>query len=290
MKLIIKLFMLSAFVVGNSFNAFSQDTQCEIPAEQIPQATPEQSEEAKAHRTDEEKAEEVEVRKFVDSFMKEMDDKKDINKVSDKFLFDNFKERLMKKNNWLEALSEEFSKELTDDERLKGDTEVINLIRLTTLSMYGNNVDFDSGELETIEGLKKIFPKSIFDIAENNRFLASIIKKEFTPKNDDEDVPDPTIENVVELRQLIDDFRSINDELRKYIDAQNSIWHETKEKRMKESNKTSDYYHAKPCEGEACEGLQEKQIIYHVDSFPFCILVVNEFGSYKVLSIYMRMD
>jgi hypothetical protein len=285
MKFINRLLIILTFATifsFNAFNAFSQDSEAEIKSEQ-PQ-------EAKDIRTEEEINEEKEVRKFIESFIKEMDDKKDLNKISEKFLIANFKERFAKKNNLIDALSEEFSKDLSDSERFRANTEVINLIRLTVISMYGSGFNFDSQGLESVDGIKQFLPKTVLDIAEKNRFLASIIKKEFTSKNSDEVVLEPKIESVIELRELIDDFHSINDAMRKHIDAQPTTWHETQQKREAEIKNTFDYYHAKPCEDEDCEGLEEKQIIYHVDSFPFCILVVNEFGSYKVLNIFLRMD
>lgn len=240
-----------------------------------------QTSETQKTQTAEEKQKEIEVRKFLASFIKEMDEKKDIRQIPEQFFAAHFKKRFTT----LIFFYDDLPKELTEDARYQGSLEIFNVMYQGLICMYGSEFNFDSSENEKdSEFLKKFLPPDVFKIAKNNKFLNALMED----KSDD--IIEKEIKEASQINQLISDLHLINEALRKYIGEQNLKWFETYQKEAAKRQAENDYYHARKCEKDDCKGLTPNTIIYHLDSNPFCVEIVEDAGSYKILDIYLRMD
>ncbi len=292
MKLIIKLFLLSTFVVGNSFNTFSQEVKDKETTEKVQQKTPDKSD----IRTDTEIAEEHEVRKFVDSFIKVMDEKKDIKKVPEKFFVLKFKETFAKNSEWLDHISDNFRVELLKESHFEtlyaGNTNMFNFIFLQMMCMSGNNIGPDS-DSETKEdtnddsdggSIKKILPSSVIDLMRANTRLAEIFDL-----NDLDEEKSKEFQTLIEINNFNSDLNRINTEITKHVESQPASWHETYQKRAAEYRIDKIYYDydKNPCKDEDCKGLPANTVMYEFTSFPLVFQLVNESDSYKILDIYI---
>jgi hypothetical protein len=297
MKITLKILSLSIIIGFLAFNSFSQETE-------DPQPKVETQEEQTDTRTDQEKFDEAEVRKFLQIVVKELNEKKDIGKLSEKLLVSDFRERTVKRNDFIQELVEKFLGELNPEDKTNGTLEFLNAANLFTFSMkhsgFFNNPE-QMENMKTFEIVNTVFPAEVLAIVKKNRFLNAVLISEIAEdsestesrdENDDDESKsidkDPKIENLQELRELISTIKDINAEMRKYIDSQSDEWKNANENPSKIEEERADYFSAKPCEDEDCDGLQKGQMIYHVDSFPFCVRIINEFGSYKVLDF--RID
>jgi hypothetical protein len=294
MKNVFKTLSLSILISFFAFNAWSQESEDQQTKTQVEEEKPDT-------RTDQEKFDEAEVRKFIELVTKELSEKKDVSKLSDKLLISDFSERMQKRSRFMRDFTNEIADELPIEEQISGNLEFLNAIYLVMASMNGNGIFQDEdkfNEMKTIDIANKVIPKSVFAIIEKNRFLNGMVKSEMnkeknstsSSKDDSEDSPkadeeEPKIENINELRELISAVKDINAEMRKYIDSQSDAWKQNNDKPSKIESERAKYFDSDACEGEDCKGLQQGQIIYHVDSFPFCVRIVNEFGSYKILDI-----
>lgn len=238
-----------------------------------------QTSETQKTQTAEEKQKEIEVRKFLASFIKEMDEKKDINKISETFFASDFKTRFT----WFQEISPDLFKQMNDDEQFQSSSEMFNAMYQGLMCMYGNGYNFESfSDDKTDAIMKKILPPNIIELLKTNTFLNAMIL--------DFENPDKELENITQLRKLISDLHKINEAFQTHIDAQSPKWHETYQAKSVETRSKSDYYDAEKCDKDNCKGLPPNTMIYHHDSFPFCVEIVEDAGSYKILNIYLRID
>lgn len=238
-----------------------------------------QTTETKKFQTAEEKQKEIEVRKFVASFIKEMDEKKDISKIPDTFFVTDFKKRFT----WFQDFAPDLFKQMNADEQFQSSSEMFNAMYQGLMCMYGNGYDFESfadDKTETI--MKKILPQNIIELLKTNSFINAMLI--------DAENPDKELENMTQLRKLLSDLNKINLAFTTHIDSQSPQWRETYQTKAVENRAKSDYYNAEKCDKNNCKGLPKNTKIYHHDSFPFCIEIIEDAGSYKILNIYFRMN
>ena len=280
MQVTSKLILILTFTTVFSFNAFSQNSENEL--------TQKQTIETETIRTDEEILEEKQVQKFVESFIKEMDEKKDINKVSEKFFVANFTETFAKNRDWETNVSRDFHDELIEelkfDELYQTNSEWFNFIFLEIMCLGGNDYSFDDESENDSNNaiIKRVFPVEVIDLMSSNKRLSKI----FDLNNFDEEKI-IEYETLNEINLFNSALKSVNEAITKYIETRPTSWNETFKKRSVEYRKKEDYFKKEVCKEEDCEDLQENTIIYTVASFPFIFLVTNEVGENKVLNIYL---
>jgi hypothetical protein len=286
MKTALKILTLSILIGFFAFNAFSQECKESIVS---------QTELEKPDtRTAEEKLEESEVKKFVDSFLQEMDEKKDIKKVSEKLFVAKFKEIFAKNSHWDNHISKHFRKDLVEESRFeelyRGNAEMLNFVFLQMMSISGNDLGFDSDSIdETGDDSERafytrIFSNSVVDLMLSNNRIAEMF--ELNGINDERS---KEFETLNEINNFNLDLNRVNAAIIKHIESQPDSWHKTYQKRAADYRTNRIYYHYRKenCKAEDCKGLPENTAIYEFTSFPLVFQVINDLGNYKVLDVYI---
>lgn len=242
-----------------------------------------QTSETQKTQTAEEKQKEIEVRKFLASFVKEMDEKKDIRLIPNTFFVNDFKSRFTS----FVFSPEDLPKQLSEKDRFQSSVELFNVMYLGLMYMYGNGYNSDSFSDDKDDKVelfvRKIFPPNIVSLMLKNSLLKNLIE-------DKEDNFEKDFKNFTKVKQLILDLDKINLAFKNHINLQSPKWYEIYQIQSVKAKNKCDYYHARKCEKDDCKGLPPNTIIYHLDSFPFCVEIVEDAGSYKILNIYLRMD
>ncbi len=189
-----------------------------------------------------------------------------------------------KRFTFFQEISPELFKQMNADEQFQSSSEMFNAVYQGLMCMYGNGYDDESFAGDKTEIImKKILPPNVIYLLKTNSF--------FNPMMIDEENPDKELENITQLRTLISDLNKINLALTIHIDAQSPNWRETYQKKTVENRSKTDYYDVEKCDKGNCKGLAQNTTIYHHDLFPFCIEIVEDAGSYKILNIYFsRVD
>ena len=269
MNRITKLF-IHAFIVVASLAAFS--AVC-------PNA------QAQTAKTDEQirlKAEKQEVQKFVDSFLQSFEESKDFDEIPESYFVTDFKTRFSQNEKWRgENISEELFAQFSESERYEHNVSVFDFLYLGMMcSLYeekinevGNSEDDHAEDIN----IEKLFPPNVVKSIKKSKVLQSMYI--------DDDENNALITNVVELQNLVVDYKNVVEAQRKYLKENASEWKARFSKNISESRKQFKNYRNEICEEDDCEGLPEKTRIISVVAFPLVLEIILENGNLKILKI-----
>lgn len=230
-----------------------------------------------AEKQNKEKLEKLEVQKFVDEFIKNFEETKDLNQVPERFFVADFKARFAKNYSWFSDSSDLFN-QLSDLERYNGNVSFVNFSYLGMLCSGGRDVNFAEDLTNTSEDkidVEKIFPPRIIDLVRKSKTLNAIFI----------DDSDSDIKNVAELIELFADMKKVADAERVYLNKNKLKWQNIYTKNIKVARKKFEWYKSYVCKGENCENLPEKTRIIQTTVFPFTFSIVKENNELQILDI-----
>lgn len=231
------------------------------------------------------KKERKELEKFTDEFIKELETKKDLGQISEKFFVADFKTRFGQDCKLSEVDSAIFNK-LSKTERYEFNAAVFNFYYLGLMHAFGNanfrgeDDDIESDENNDIESVKNLFPSHIIGMIRNSSLLNAYFFE------DDDYELEFEIKDVEELREFFKDSKNI-------IYAQQIFLNDLSSKQKMNSveiinllKKQTAWYNGEICV-EDCKGFPEKTQMFTFRSYPLYFNIVRENGSLKIYHLYI---
>lgn len=266
-----KIFLI-ATLIAISFATFSHNSHAQT-AKKRPQAiTPEERDKR-------------EVKKFVRSFTKSLEETKDLDQVPDKFFVSDFKTRFSQSEEW--AMNEDIFIKLSSAERYDHNSLWVNFLYLAMMWNGGSeHFVFDEEDEENEsdeEGRDKFFPSPVFHLVKQNKTLCKILDIDTCDDYEIKDA-DELISSIIEMRQIV--------ELQQKYVAEMSLDSKSKyEKNIAKARKRFKGYNTEICDGEKdCKGFPQGSRIYDIAVFPFYLRLVKENGAFKIFDIVLLTD
>jgi hypothetical protein len=226
-----------------------------------------------------------EVKRFVASFIKALDEAKDLNEVSSNFFVKDFKTHQTQAKDDFPESGEAFD-QLGIDDKFEHQIALYNFLYSEMVWHCGSQNFFlnkteDEEDADEDDDIAKLLPPDVVEVLKTNWLLAKIF--ELTDKEKDENKP-------IEASDVIEATQSMQEAVRLLkiaIDNRDLSWKELYAKNIKKARKQFADYGSKPCEGSSCVGLPEKTPIFWQSAFPFCLHLVREDGKLKIFAIHI---
>jgi hypothetical protein len=223
------------------------------------------------------------VKKFVDKFMKSLDETKDLNSTLSKFASKNLKTNLEK----FDLDYENQLKELSPDEQFEHKILMLNLAYLGFRNAFVNEIKRELNNDETKSDTEEMFPPEVLEILKRNPLISKSFElKEDKKTDDDEDSDKEEIEKPItslDIAETTEIMRNALAAFKIFIDSREPSAEEISALNTAISSESS--YDSLLCKDTDCFGLPEKTRIFWNSVYPLCLHLVRENGELKVFYI-----
>ncbi|MBS1797829.1 MAG: hypothetical protein JSS81_28670 [Acidobacteria bacterium] len=229
-------------------------------------------------------ADKREVERFVRSFVRALDETKDLNSISDDFFVGDFKARFNKQNP-ASHIETSLYERLDENERYELNTAGFNIEYLGTTFLLGK-VDLDKSD-ETTErdddlSINALFPASILGLIKNSRTLRACYYED--KDDDDESRVDFEIKDIELLREFIRDSKNLAYAQRMSLNDRSPEQVAKYEKTLKALKKEADWYSSEKC-SEDCAGFPENTRIYELRYYPLYLKLIRERNAFRIFDV-----
>lgn len=235
-----------------------------------------QSKSSKNEQINEEK-EKLEVQKFVDSFIQKLDETKDLNEVPESFFIEEFRKRQVNNNNF-DFYDSNLLPQLSEIERIEYNLDIINHYYLGYRCIF-ERVDWDYYS-ENNESLEELFPAEVIELLKKYKILSY-------SEIDDDNVDEPQISNIAELRELMSLWKKILQAERNYLSQSTPQRKYKFAKNLEKAKNQFDEIRIYDCkEPDSCFGFPANSRLIRVVTFPLTLNIKRENGLLKIVDIY----
>ncbi len=223
----------------------------------------------KKEQSPEEKQNEIEVRKFADSFLDSFIETQDIEKIPQEFFEKDFKKRFVEDSD----LKDIYFNDKSHYELESGKIYLFhNFFNLLPLIMTFKCHDIPKMEKsDDFEVFKNCFPDALLKKLEKTKWLNSIYK-------DDSEEP----QNFEEISQFFNEITLLLTEFREYLMV-NPINRKNLANYQKEM---PNFYGYEKCKGDKCMGLPEETEIFAIHQLMMCLRIAKIDGEWKIIQIF----
>ena len=210
------------------------------------------------------------VKRFVASFIKALDETKDLNEVSSNFFVKDFKTRFIKECLASDVESAIYNK-LDEAERYELNATFFNIGYLGLIHAFGKiNIEKfgETGEENDIESVNNVFPAQIIGLIKNSKILNA-----YFLETEDEDGfrIEFEIKDIEVLREFITDSKNLVYAQRMFLNDRPSEQITKYDKTIKELRKEGNWYSVENCRKE-CPGFPENTQIFNLRYYPLSLL------------------
>lgn len=222
---------------------------------------------ANAEKQNKEKLEKLEVQKFVDEFIKNFEDTKDLNQVPERFFVADFKTRSLKDINYFDEYPPEVLSQISNEESYEFKILLLDNFYLSIMS--NNGICCDGEE-------KEFYPPEILKIIKKSKFLSSMLI-------DDTDLK---ITSIQDFHTFKSDMKNFYEAQRKYLESRPTNWKNEYIKNVIKTRKNFESFYSYLCSEDDCENLLAETRIIEIAAFPFILKIIKENNDYKILDVF----
>ncbi len=220
-----------------------------------------------------------EVKRFIGSFIKALDETKDLNDVPSNFFVKDFKnQQTQAKYDFLE--DRDVLDQLSIDDQFEHPISPFNFYYLMMM-WNGGSWNFFLNKTDDDDDISKLLPRDVVEILKRSPFLANALGIT-VEKYDENELIEPS--DVIEATKVSQEAVRL---LKIAIENRVSSWKGIYAKNFKTARKQFADCGGKPCEGDSCIGLPEKTPIFWQAAFPLCFHLVRKNGKLKVFFIHI---
>ncbi|HQU82743.1 MAG TPA: hypothetical protein PKY59_06450 [Pyrinomonadaceae bacterium] len=228
------------------------------------------------------KSQNLSVKQFTASFIAELEETKDLSKISQNYFVSDFQKRFAKSAPLDIDIDEKVFDKLSESERFDFNAEFFTLGYLGLMNAFGKYDYYDNTNEETdIEAVKNLFPPSIIAQIRKSKTLNSYFLK---TENGVGYNTDFKIKNTDTFRDFLEDSKKITEAQREFL---NNLSPQEKAKYTKTINqlrKVTNWQKNKIC-GRDCEGFSAKTPYYELRYYPLYFKIIREKSNYKIFEL-----
>lgn len=227
-----------------------------------------------SNNNEKDKQNEIEVKRFADSFVESFIEVKDIDKIPATFFERDFKTRFANED----CISNNFKYEkISISDKYKIGMAAQNFFNLLLVTTAVTLSEEQYKESESKIPFQKYLPPNVLEKIQKSKWLKAILE------DSDDEIDDSNPNTSIELSEVVAEMSGVSNELRLYL-GNHPIKNSPNLLALKEKN--FKYYSAEVCKGESCLGLPENTPIFAVHKLGQCLRIAQINGEWKIVQIY----
>jgi hypothetical protein len=211
-----------------------------------------------------------EVGTFVTTFLRSLDETKDIKKVPKSFFTSDFRKRFLQIEDW-NFVDPTLSAKLAISERFNSQTIMFNFLYLGVITNFGRD------NISVIEkNLEQMYPPIVIKAIKDNKTIA--------PFFNNTDL-EPKIPNIEKFREFTVAYKTVVNVQRQYLNTLSAKEKAKYNRNIKKIRQTVKNFRSESCKEESCRGFAENTPLYWQVAFPLYIGMTKIKGKFKIFHI-----